>query len=959
MSVDDAVILALRLSGAASDSASVYELAALRGREGAEPDRLVTFVHTPEPLPYHVRILAGIEPADLVGTPEPAEVASQLARFARDLPLVLAGGAPAAAALARLAPRLQSPVFDLSELAELLNPGLASYDVPALAAHFELPPCLSARAEPEAALAAAVYARLAAQARSCDPLLLHEIIQLTGASPWPLRYFFRDLGEGEPSPLQAIEGLLSALPLTQDLPGQALTPNSTRRHIEPDEVVDTLACAVAADALSGFEPRPEQCAMAAAVASALDADEKLIVEAGTGTGKSLAYLLPSALFALRNNARVVVSTNTINLQEQIVGKDVPALRRLLEDCGPLDVRERAAGLRCVPLKGRRNYLCMQRLALLRRMPAQTEPEARFLARVLLWLPQSRSGDRAELRLRPEEEPLWNRISAEGSNCFNANNSFIRNGTCQLLQARKRAEASHLVVVNHALLLADLASGGRAMPAYDRLIVDEAHNLEDEATNQFGFHAGQGDIVSFLDSVFSRARERESGLVTDLRTAMHAAATPVAQENFLAEVMAKLVEHVEHARERVPETFGRLRGFVQQHGGANGDYDNRLLLTPAKRAQPEWMQVELAWENLRLALLQVEDGLSRLGVAIADCGAQGGILAYEELLGSVETLQLGGRLLRQGIEAIIDRHDTERIAWITVNRANGSVGFSSAPLIVGEVLDSYLFSRKASVVLTSATLSAGGSFDYVRERLGLEDSRELALGSPFDYERAALLLLPADVPEPSHPQYQRALEEALVELCAASRGRALVLFTSHSALRATYYAIRARLAAVGVRTLAQGIDGTPPELLAALRREGQTVLFGTASFWEGVDVVGEALSLLVIAKLPFSVPSDPVFTARAELFDEPFRDFALPQAILRFKQGFGRLIRHRGDRGVVAVLDRRLRSKAYGRTFLQSLPGCTTRELPTAELGSAVRDWLGIDAPPRVAEPAPARRARRC
>ena len=954
----DVVVLALRLTSAEPGTATIYELAAVRSAAGAVTAPYVTFVHTHEPLPYHVRIAAGLEPADLVAAPDPAAVATRLAQFAGDRPLVLGGGAAALAALARLDPPLSAPVFDLAELAEVLTPGLASYEVAALAAHFGLPLPALGRAQPEAAVAAAVYERLLAQARLVEPLLLREVAQLCANSPWPLRYFFRDVSEAEPGVLQAMEGLLPALPFRQELPGPALTPNGARQHVEPGETVRTLECAVAASTLEGFEPRPEQCEMAAAVASALDEDEKLIVEAGTGTGKSLAYLLPAAILALRNNTRVVVSTNTINLQEQIVSKDVPALRRLIEQCGPADVQDRAGALRCVPLKGRRNYVCLQRLAMLRRMPVQTETEARFLARILLWLPRSRSGDRAELRLRPEEEPLWSRLSADGSNCFGANNAFIRNGACQLLQARRRAEASHLVVVNHALLLADLASGGRAMPAYDRLIVDEAHNLEDEATNQFGFHAGQGDISGFLDGVIARGRERESGLVIDLRTAMHAAATPVAQERFVGEAIARLVERVDQARERVPETFGRLRAFVQQHGGANGDYDNRLLLTPAKRAQPEWMQVELAWENLRLALLQVEDGLHQLAVAIEECGGQGGILDFETLLAAVEAQHLGGGQLRRGIEAIIDRHDTERIAWITVNRANGSVGFSSAPLIVGEVLDSYLFSRKASVVLTSATLSAGGSFDYVRERLGLDDARELALGSPFDYERAALLLLPSDLPEPAHPQYQRALEEALVELCAASHGRALVLFTSHSALRATYHAVRARLGAAGVRALAQGIDGTPPELLAALRAEGQTVLFGTASFWEGIDVAGEALSLLVIAKLPFSVPTDPVFTARAELFDEPFKDFALPQAILRFKQGFGRLIRHRGDRGVVAVLDRRLRSKGYGRTFLGSLPGCSVRELPTDELGQTVRAWLGTaSAPPAGAHPR-TRKARR-
>jgi DNA polymerase-3 subunit epsilon/ATP-dependent DNA helicase DinG len=228
---------------------------------------------------------------------------------------------------------------------------------------------------------------------------------------------------------------------------------------------------------------------------------------------------------------------------------------------------------------------------------------------------------------------------------------------------------------------------------------------------------------------------------------------------------------------------------------------------------------------------------------------------------------------------------------------------------------------------------------VKQRLGVADAKELLLGSPFDYKRAALVLVPTDMPEPQHPAYQQALEQALVALCSASNGRALVLFTSHAALRATAHATRRPLARNGIQVLAQGVDGTPAELLEALKTKSGAVVFGTSSFWEGVDVVGDALSLLVITKLPFSVPTDPVFAARSALFDEPFKEYALPQAVLRFKQGFGRLIRHKADRGAVVVLDRRIRSKSYGRTFLESLPSCSISEAPAEQLPKIVARWL--------------------
>jgi DNA polymerase-3 subunit epsilon/ATP-dependent DNA helicase DinG len=335
---------------------------------------------------------------------------------------------------------------------------------------------------------------------------------------------------------------------------------------------------------------------------------------------------------------------------------------------------------------------------------------------------------------------------------------------------------------------------------------------------------------------------------------------------------------------------------------------------------------------------VEGALVKLNVALAETNGDD-ILDYDALVSTLANAVQDGLRLRKGVDEIIEKNDNDRIAWITTNRATLQVSFSSAPLHVGEVLEDYLFGRKASVVLTSATLSTGGTFKYVKERLGVEDADELLLGSPFDYKRAALVLLPTDMPEPSRREYQAAVDEAVVALCSASKGRALVLFTSYSALRATHRAVKPKLERDGIRVLGQGIEGTPKEIIAALKSDSRTVLLGTSSFWEGVDVVGEALSLLIITKLPFSVPTDPVFAARSALFDEPFKDYALPQSVLRFKQGFGRLIRHKSDRGVLVALDRRLLSKNYGRAFLGSLPSCSISQAPAAQLPPIVARWL--------------------
>ena len=928
----------LQMTGADLDSDEIIEIGAVKFTRAGVLDRLQTLVNPGRALPRRIESLTGITAAELKAAPSFADVRGRFVEFVGDAAIVGQRVEWDLAFLAKHGLSAAGPILDTGEIAEILLPGLPDYGLRALAARLEVPFPVQHRALPDAEAACAVFQRLVDRAATLDVLTLQEIVVLTANIPWEPRHVFRIAAEEavRAGRLPGAEAFAETPAQTKSF-GPALVPNQRRRPVQPQEVAGILDAAASDDErFPQFEQRPEQGEMAEAVTRALCEDDKLVVEAGTGTGKSLSYLLPAAVFALRNNQRVVISTNTINLQEQIVGKDIPFMRELLAAAGPEDVRVGLDGLRTTPLKGRRNYLCLQRFAALRRHGPQDETEARFIVRLLVWLAQTETGDRAELTLRSEEEPIWSRVNAQNATCFVGPSLFVRNGTCQLLRARKRAEASHLVVVNHALLLSDLQPNAAALPRYDYLVVDEAHNLEDEATSQFSFQAGAGHVDEYLNSL-AMTQPREAGLVEEVHSSVRGAAG--GREAEIHRVADTLRETVEKARGRVPEVFGRVAAFVHNHAeGSGGDYDNRLLLTPAKRAQPEWEQVELAWEQLRLPLLDVQGALANLHGVLASADPAD-ILNHESLLGTIATAANTGMMLRQGIDEIVEAHDGERIAWITTNRATGNVSFSSAPLDVGQVLDSYLFSQRQGVVLTSATLSTSGTFDYVKQRLGVTDAKELLLGSPFDYKRAALVLVPTDMPEPQHPAHQKALEQALVALCTATNGRALVLFTSHAALRATAQATRRPLARNGVQVLAQGLDGTPAELLEALKTKSGSVVFGTSSFWEGVDVVGDALSLLVITKLPFSVPTDPVFAARSALFDEPFKEYALPQAVLRFKQGFGRLIRHKGDRGAVVVLDRRIRSKGYGRTFFESLPSCSISEAPAEQLPKIVARWL--------------------
>ena len=920
------VALDLETTGLEPNTDAIIEVGAVKfDPKGVVQETFSTLVNPGRPVPYRIQMLTGIAPEEVAEAPPMDAVAPRLQQFIAGQPIVGQNVLGFDLRFLAAAGLSHGPVvYDTHELGVLLLPLLGEYSLSALARHFDIPMPSHHRALADAQATREVFLALRAHAASLPPPILAEAARLAAASRWPWRSFFAEvLNEAAPAPAR-----------TQRQAVEPLVPYERRQPVEPSEVLGLLqSLRERPDILPQFEERREQGAMAQAVTEALNDGQQLIVEAGTGIGKSLAYLLPAACYGLRNNARVIVSTATINLQEQLTTKDIPAVQRLLE-AWPSDGRPLAA----TQLKGRRNYLCLRRHLAARQAPSLSDEEARFVLRLLLWLPQTESGDRAQLRLGSGEEMLWYRFSAQNENCLSSSCPFVLDGSCFLVRARQRAEAAHLVVVNHALLLSDVAVGGRVIPPYDNLIVDEGQHLEEEATRQLGFEAREADLLSYLDRLHRReGRERGSGLAAGVRQSVRGLAMPLGPGSHITGLAAAIGEEVERARPRLHQFSEAARIFLQQHAEESGNYEQRLLLTRSIRVQPDWVTVEVAWENLRLALSAIEDTLERLHVAISD--AEGlGLLNYESLLAEAAALLQTGEQLRQGIAAIIELEDLQRIQWLTEGGPAGIV-VASAPLDVAPLLQEHLYAEKNSVVLTSATLATQDSFDYTRQRLGLEDARDLLLGSPFDYQRAVLILLPRDMPEPGVRDYQEVTHHALCELCRASQGRALVLFTSHASLRSAHTAIRGPLGQGGIAVLGQGIDGAPQQLLDALRRNARSVILGTTSFWEGVDVVGEALSLLVMARLPFSVPSEPVFAARSALFEEPFTQYALPQAVLRFKQGFGRLIRTKTDRGLVVVLDRRIKSKRYGRAFLDSLPPCRIEEAPLAELPALAAAWL--------------------
>ncbi len=915
------VAIDVEMTGTQPGSDEIIEVAAVKFRADEVLETFNSLVRPHHSLPLKISRLTGISAAELEVAPRFASIGAEFARFIGSHPLVGHSVGQDLAMLRAQGMNFAQAAFDTFELATMLLPRAPAYRLSSLAEHLGVSHPADHRALNDAEVCRQVFLQLLERMGKLDLQVLGEVKRLTARLAWPPGELFDDALRSKARRVFVDEGNRAE---AEDLWAQRpdatpdpapLKPTGNNRPLDPAAIGSFFAPdGSMGQAFPGYEQRPAQLDMALAVADTFNRGENIMIEAGTGTGKSMAYLAPAALFARQRGERVVVSTNTINLQDQLFFKDIPDLQRIMA----LDNAEGDdAPFKAALLKGRSNYLCLKRYHELRRQENLAPEEVNTLLKVQFWLPETRSGDRAELPLIEREQAVWGRINVTAETCIGPRCSFFRE--CYFFRARRQAESAHLLVVNHALLLSDLAAQAQVLPAYDHLIVDEAHNLEEAATEQLSFKVDQARMIQFFDDLHLEGGPRVvSGLLAELPARLQGSSTEEAQRERAEQIGTELRPAVDRARSLTYDAFNVLGVYVAR-SVKPGQYDTRLRLTPSTRRQPEWQEVTQAWENLTLVLTVIGEQLGRLETLLREL-EHAELQNYDELMLRVEWLRRFATDVRVQTGHIIFGSEAEaHITWLTQDRQRDTLTLNVAPLNVAEILEARLFAQRQTSVLASATLNINGSFAFMKDRLGLPEPEELQLDSPFNYEQQALLYIPNDIPEPSHRDYQAMVEDTLIALCTATGGRTLALFTATSALRQTYTSIQEPLEDEEIAVLAQGIDGSRRALLERFKEAPRTVLLGTSSFWEGVDVVGDALSVLVIAKLPFSVPSDPVFAARSELFSDPFASYAVPQSILRFKQGFGRLIRSREDRGIVVVLDHRLLSKKYGQQFLNSLP----------------------------------------
>ncbi|PYI54881.1 ATP-dependent DNA helicase DinG [Paenibacillus flagellatus] len=688
-----------------------------------------------------------------------------------------------------------------------------------------------------------------------------------------------------------------------------------------------------------FEEREAQEQMIREVEASFASDRHLMVEAGTGTGKSLGYLIPSLYHGVKENKKVIVSTHTINLQEQLRQRDVP----LLQDIFPVPFR-------AAVLKGRSHYLCLRKFEqkLYNRDFASEKDDRVTAAQMVVWLSETEHGDDEELYFANRGAEFWSTVASDTDSCLNRMCPWYKK--CFYHRARHEANIADVVITNHSLLFTDIQAENRLLPAYKQLVIDEAHHFEEVASKHLGMDL---HYASMLNTLLWMYKDAKTGQLPSLQFRLDRGAEEKASE------WNETIESVYPRIVRIKEEWDKLTELLyllvsERNDAAGGESGQYVLRLKPESLPKHWEPLLVIEENIYLETSEIAKKLERLVSELkeeSDEFTTSSVLT--DLSGSVKQLVRQRDILR----FFLRMSDPNYVYWIEASPfyKSKSVQLFAVPLDVSQLLKQFFFDTKDSVVLTSATLTVNKSFQYSAAQLGLQPISDetkvktVQLPSPFQYRRQALVLIPRDFPSVKGATADAAFIDALVgslaDVAVETKGRMLVLFTSHRMLKQIHPELKEKLKPHAIQVLGQGVDsGNRSKLIRLFRSQSASVLLGTSSFWEGVDIPGEALTCLAIVRLPFQPPNHPLVEAKSEQLKKsnlnPFTALSVPQAVIRFKQGFGRLVRTAQDRGVVVIYDTRVLETSYGRNFLYSLPGPKIEHLSTQHLVSRISDWMG-------------------
>lgn len=939
----DFVVFDLETTGLRPGTDEMIEIGAVRTEGGTITATYHSLIRPTATVAEEIIRLTGISRDDIAKARSLSEVLPEFLAFIEGKRLVAHNARfdlnflKAACEQTRLPLTVSTDCLDTLVLARVLLPTERSHRLEDLTAVLNLSASTSHRGLADARTTERLLSSLYDQALTLPLLTLQQLERLAGMFSPALAAWFGDVaderlrkfGTEQPTGTTQVQDLVfSARSATKEAPSERqLTSDGSKNQNESDgEAGQWFAVnSPLAGALPSFEVRVGQQQMVDAVTKALESNIHLIAEAGTGTGKSLAYLIPAALYAAREDSRVVVATHTIALQDQIERRDFPTLRAVMGIPLSLSV-----------FKGRTHYLCMRKLAQENAGADFGTPQAELEAYMALmrWVVETPDGNREELSFSNRMSDVWQRVQSETETCIHKRCPFFQD--CYYFRARGAAYEADIVVTNHALVLSDLKAEHRVLPRYEKVVFDEAHHLEEAATKHLGSEVSAPQISVSMGRILRDGGRH--GIVVELSSRLSEATGADERTGAVLESLHAVMQDVRGA---VDEAFASLGALIPP-GQAE------LRITDAVIAAPPWK-----------IYLNQTDALHDLSTQLRDHADE-----LEELANREANSNLNGRMFDAAgfVRELAGRLDTlcqagsagpEWVVW--VERSGYAdrpyISLHVAPINVAGILRSSLFEAKDTVILTSATLSVDGRFDYIRDRLGLDANcghavEAVSVQSPFDYPRQALLCVPTDVPELASMGPEQAaiwVADSIFQLARASQGKLLALFTSHAMLRAVARAIRDPLQGLGLRLFAQGVDGNRAHLLESFRAGTAGVLLGAQSFWEGIDLPGDQLTTLVIVRLPFAPPTHPVTAARHERLEQEgksaFWNASLPEAVVRFRQGFGRLIRTTSDKGVVVVYDKRIVTARYGGAFVRSLPGLRPFVAPEQDVIDRVAAFL--------------------
>lgn len=880
----------------------IIEFAALRIRDGEIQDSCHFLVLPEQEITSKILGITGLKAEELDGAFSLFEHSHEIQDFFQDAVLV---GHSATFLLSTLEEKLnvnfQQSLWDTKELARVFFPTLHDYNLSYLAEKLSLPledGLRGHRSETNAWLTWKIFEACRKKNLEFD---LSFFDQAEGfLEGWAGRDFIHESRKEitRRFPDRQIRTDFVLAPISEGLFSNENL--KTEIPVSIDWIVDSFSPGgILEQNLIGYESRPGQVTMAKLIAEGLTSSQHVVVEAGTGTGKSFAYLIPCLWSAKKTGRKVVVATHTIPLQEQLLKKDIPILEIIL----PFNFKVSL-------MKGKGNYCCLKKLQSCVANPREVSRVEQRLAllSILVWIRETLTGDQQELSKVPGLLQIWPSLNADNETCIPGKCS--KAGICFLLRARKKAEEADLLIVNHSLLFSDLKTDYNVLPEYHQLVIDEAHQIYQTALQHLGSDMSLENVIRIIENIYRSSGQNFYGLVKQrLRALVHQ--VPSVSWDIFEKRLDNIPENCFMVVEQAKELFQLLSLVL----GAERTF--RFVTSHATQA---W------WEALNI---QIENLIGRIKALNAVLESLKSALSGEDA-DEIEELKyvLGGH--QRELQALIDTlilvlnlDNPKQVTWL---EQNSRLYLKTSPIEVSDILKEKIFFRFDSVILTSATLSISNSFEHFLRDIGLpKTTRTAQVDSPFDYDRQMKFFVVKKGMDLQDSDEDKAknLSKFIVEVAERMNGRTLVLFTSHKLLRETYASLKLKLSRIGIETLAQGFHGERSTILEAFKRNPKSVLLGANSFWEGIDIPGDTLSCVILVKLPFWPPSLPLIAARSEYLKsvgrDPFQELLLPEAVIRFKQGFGRLIRSKGDRGVVILLDDRVIEKYYGRFFLNSLP----------------------------------------